>query len=172
MTSAPGVGRGTTPSTGPWRREHRTTSCSPRPGLTCGAPPEGPEPARRALEGYRASWQPLVARGTTVVAIPDTPAAGSGAQRCVDEHPDSRWTCRISAGRAFAAGDRLVDAARATPGVVVADMTRWFCADGSCPAVIGNVLVYRDSQHLTRTYVSTLVGPLGRTVDAALRGRA
>ncbi|PYY32173.1 hypothetical protein DEJ16_12445 [Curtobacterium sp. MCJR17_055] len=134
--------------------------------------PEGPEPARRALEGYRASWQPLVARGTTVVAIPDTPAAGSGAQRCVDEHPDSRWTCRISAGRAFAAGDRLVDAARATPGVVVADMTRWFCADGSCPAVIGNVLVYRDSQHLTRTYVSTLVGPLGRTVDAALRGRA
>ncbi|PZE84121.1 acyltransferase family protein [Curtobacterium sp. MCBD17_032] len=130
--------------------------------------PGGPDPARRALEGYRASWQPLVARGTTVVAIPDTPAAGSGVQRCVDAHPDARRACRISTGRAFAAGDRLVDAARATPGVVVTDMTPWFCTDGSCPAVIGNVLVYRDSQHLTRTYVSTLVGPLGRTVDRAL----
>jgi hypothetical protein len=55
--------------------------------------------------------------------------------------------------------------------VVVADMTPWFCADGSCPAVIGNVLVYRDSQHLTRTYVSTLTAPLGRAVDRALRAR-
>jgi peptidoglycan/LPS O-acetylase OafA/YrhL len=133
--------------------------------------PEGPDPVARALEGYRASWQPLIARGTTVVAIPDTPAVGSGVQRCVDQHPESRQTCRISTGRAFAAGDRLVDAARATPGVVVADMTPWFCVDGSCPAVIGNVLVYRDSQHLTRTYVSTLVGPLGQAVDGALRAR-
>jgi hypothetical protein len=31
------------------------------------------------------------------------------------------------------------------------------------------VLVYRDSQHLTRTYVTTLVDTLGRRTDAALR---
>ncbi|WIB12498.1 hypothetical protein [Curtobacterium sp. MCPF17_052] len=34
--------------------------------------------------------------------------------------------------------------------------------------MIGNVLVYRDSQHLTRTYVTTLVGALGQRTDAAL----
>jgi peptidoglycan/LPS O-acetylase OafA/YrhL len=131
--------------------------------------PVGTDPARSARDGYRASWQPLIDRGTTVVAIRDTPAVGSGVQHCVDEHPDAPRSCRIDTGRAFAAGDRLVDAARATPGAVVVDMTPSFCTDDACPAVIGNVLVYRDSQHLTRTYVSTLVVPLGRRTDAALR---
>jgi peptidoglycan/LPS O-acetylase OafA/YrhL len=132
--------------------------------------PVGADPVRSALDGYRASWQPLIDRGTTVVAIRDTPAAGSGVQRCVDEHPDDPGACRIPTGRAFAAGDRLVDAARATHGAAVVDLTSSFCTAGSCPAVIGNALVYRDSQHLTRTYVSTLVGPLGRAVTRALAG--
>ncbi|NII40002.1 peptidoglycan/LPS O-acetylase OafA/YrhL [Curtobacterium flaccumfaciens] len=131
--------------------------------------PVGTDPARSARDGYRASWRPLIDRGARIVAIPDTPAVGSGVQHCVDEHPGDPGACRISTERAFAAGDRLVAAARATPGAVVADMTPSFCADGACPAVIGNVLVYRDSQHLTRTYVTTLVGTLGRRTDAALR---
>ncbi|GAA1493493.1 acyltransferase family protein [Curtobacterium herbarum] len=131
--------------------------------------PVGTDPARSAHDGYRASWQPLIDRGAKIVAIPDTPAVGSGVQRCVDDHQRDPGACRISTGRAFAAGDRLVAAARTTPGAVVADMTPSFCAAGSCPAVIGNVLVYRDSQHLTRTYVTTLVGALGRRTDAALR---
>lgn len=131
--------------------------------------PVGTDPVRSAHDGYRASWQPLIDRGARIVAIPDTPAAGSGVQHCVDTHPDDPGACRISTRRAFAAGDRLVAAARATPGAVVAEMTPSFCAEGTCPAVIGNVLVYRDSQHLTRTYVTTLVGALGRRTDAALR---
>lgn len=131
--------------------------------------PTGADPASGARDGYRASWQPLVDRGATIVAIRDTPAVGSGVQRCVDRHPEEPGACRIGTDRAFASGDRLVDAARATPGAVVVDMTSSFCTAGSCPAVIGNVLVYRDSHHLTRTYVTTLVGPLGRRTDAALR---
>jgi peptidoglycan/LPS O-acetylase OafA/YrhL len=130
--------------------------------------PVGTDPAMSARDGYRASWQPLIDRGARIVAIPDTPAVGSGVQHCVDEHQGDPGACRISTERAFAAGDRLVAAARDTPGAVVADMTPSFCADGACPAVIGNVLVYRDSQHLTRTYVTTLVGALGRRTDAAL----
>ncbi|PZE68860.1 acyltransferase family protein [Curtobacterium sp. MCBD17_021] len=131
--------------------------------------PVGSDPARSALEGYRASWQPLIDRGATVVAIRDTPAAGSGVQRCVDEHPDDVGSCSIDTERAFAAEDRLVDAARATRGAVVADLTSSFCTAGSCPAVIGNVLVYRDSHHLTRTYVTTLTAALGSRTDVALR---
>ncbi|PZE60466.1 acyltransferase [Curtobacterium sp. MCPF17_001] len=130
--------------------------------------PEGTDPARSARDGYRASWQPLIDRGARIVAITDTPAVGSGVQHCVDEHRADPGSCRISTGRAFAAADRLVAAARATPGAVVTDMTSSFCVQGACPAVIGNVLVYRDSQHLTRTYVTTLVGALGQRTDAAL----
>lgn len=129
----------------------------------------GADPEAAALDGYRASWLPLIARGTTVVALRDTPAAGSGVQSCVDGHTGDPGRCRIDTARAFASADRLADAARRTPGAVVVDMTASFCTGGECPAVIGNVLVYRDSQHLTQTYVRTLVEPLGGRLDAALR---
>jgi hypothetical protein len=38
------------------------------------------------------------------------------------------------------------------------------CTDTACPVVVGNVLMYRDSSHLTAT-ASALLAPF---VDAAL----
>jgi hypothetical protein len=35
------------------------------------------------------------------------------------------------------------------------------CAGKRCPAVIGDVLVYRNGAHLTQTYVRTLTPWLG-----------
>jgi hypothetical protein len=35
------------------------------------------------------------------------------------------------------------------------------CPEETCPAVIGDVLVYRNGAHLTRTYVGTLTPWLG-----------
>lgn len=37
------------------------------------------------------------------------------------------------------------------------DLSDGFRVDGHCPAVIGNVMVYRDTGHVTGTYA----GPLG-----------
>ena len=39
----------------------------------------------------------------------------------------------------------------------------WFCTD-ACPAVIGNLLVYRDSNHMTTTYARALAPVLGRSI--------
>jgi serine/threonine protein kinase len=50
-----------------------------------------------------------------------------------------------------------------TPRVTLIDPVPWLCTD-FCPPVIGNVLAYRDSNHLTTTYART-VAPL---LDAAL----
>jgi hypothetical protein len=36
------------------------------------------------------------------------------------------------------------------------DVAPMLCRDGTCPAVIGNVIVYRNDAHLTATYVRTL----------------
>jgi hypothetical protein len=35
----------------------------------------------------------------------------------------------------------------------------WFCANNLCPAIVGNLLVYRDDNHMTVTY-ATFVAPL------------
>jgi peptidoglycan/LPS O-acetylase OafA/YrhL len=40
------------------------------------------------------------------------------------------------------------------------DTTQWLCSGGLCPLVIGNVVVYTDEHHLTRTFAKTLVPQL------------
>jgi hypothetical protein len=41
-------------------------------------------------------------------------------------------------------------------GVEAVDIRDWICPGDACPAVIGNVLVYRRGSHLTATYVRSL----------------
>jgi hypothetical protein len=36
------------------------------------------------------------------------------------------------------------------------DVVPWFCDKRTCPLVVGNLIVYRDTTHITRTYVATL----------------
>ena len=40
------------------------------------------------------------------------------------------------------------------------NVDRWLCAKGVCPLVIGNVIVYTDQHHLTRTFARTLIPQL------------
>lgn len=40
------------------------------------------------------------------------------------------------------------------------DLSRYFCFDGRCPAVIGGVFVYRDRHHVTKTYMKTMAPAL------------
>ncbi|QGU03884.1 acyltransferase family protein [Corynebacterium comes] len=42
------------------------------------------------------------------------------------------------------------------PNAKAVDTSAWFCVDGHCPAVIGNVHVYRDSNHLSVPYSYSL----------------
>ncbi|WP_420098115.1 acyltransferase family protein [Corynebacterium sp.] len=42
------------------------------------------------------------------------------------------------------------------------DLTAAYCRDGVCPAVVGNVLVYRDGNHFTPTWASLMAPELER----------
>jgi hypothetical protein len=53
--------------------------------------------------------------------------------------------------------------------VPVIDPRPALCPDGLCPAVIGDVLVWRDDNHITATYARTLAGWLSRELAAVAR---
>ena len=36
------------------------------------------------------------------------------------------------------------------------DPTEWFCTATTCPAIIGNIVVYSDTSHTTATYITWL----------------
>ncbi len=57
-------------------------------------------------------------------------------------------------------------AARAV-GADVVDAERWFCAEGVCPAVVGDYLTMRDSEHVTPQYARWLATPIAEALDLA-----
>jgi len=49
------------------------------------------------------------------------------------------------------------------------DPTPVACTENKCPAVIGDVLVYRNGAHFTATYVRTLTPWLGKQLPEPQR---
>ena len=41
-------------------------------------------------------------------------------------------------------------------GVTVIDTVKWLCVDGECPPIVGNMLVLRDTNHITTPYAKWL----------------
>jgi peptidoglycan/LPS O-acetylase OafA/YrhL len=99
-----------------------------------------------------------VAAGVRVVVIADNPEANRDAFECVDRvWFDVDDGCGTWQADAFDAPDPVAEAGRSVDGVDVVDLTRYYCADGYCPSVIGNVVVYRDAGgHVTATWARTL----------------
>jgi hypothetical protein len=100
------------------------------------------------------------------VLIQDTPYPGKNIPGCLSAHPSAVRSCGFALSVSLDAGRqeaiRRVGAATATRVITA---TPWLCTATTCPAVIGNTLVYRDNSHLTATYSKVLGGVLGRELD-------
>jgi hypothetical protein len=124
-----------------------------------------------AAEGYADYWGQLEDAGIKVYPIIDTPRPGTRAyaRDCVAEHPTDLVSCGAPATKAFEANDTTRAAAAREPRVDVLDFSDQFCAEGFCPAVIGNVLVYRDKHHVSDTYIRTLAPVFDARLGGLLR---
>ena len=122
------------------------------------APGESVE--QTTVDGLVGAWAPVTDRGTKVVAIRDNPAARDDYLECIEQDPaTANERCSLSEDDAFAAFDGQPESAERLEGADLVDLTDYFCHDGSCPVVVGNVIVNRDPSHLTSTYARTL-GPV------------
>jgi hypothetical protein len=63
-------------------------------------------------------------------------------------------------------------AAREEPSVAFLNFSDAICSTDSCSPIVCNVLVWRDNEHLTATYASSLDGVLGTALDEIQRRRA
>ena len=119
-------------------------------------------------DGFVDVWSPVVAKGIPIVALDDIPLPIPEFLDCIHTHPDSPGTsCARDQKEAFPATDAQPAAAKRVPGVTVLDYTHYFCQGGSCPPVIGGVIVYRNGDHLTGSYGATLAPMLRNDVLAA-----
>ncbi|WP_456818575.1 acyltransferase family protein [Cellulomonas sp. URHB0016] len=120
-------------------------------------------------DGLATAWGRMAQSGARVVALRDNPdptAAGvESTPACVEDR--SAASCATPQDVSLLT-DPQVAAVEQTPGAALVDLTRYFCQAGTCPAVIGDVLVYHQDQHVTMTYMRTLAPMLSAAIDEAV----
>jgi len=106
----------------------------------------------------------LTAKGITPVLMEDTPYPGQDVPTCLSRHYTNVQLCNPIISSAYRDDIHQMlqdfDAAK----VHVLWTRQWFCTEAGCPTVVGNILVYRDDNHMTVTFAS-FIAPL---LDAAI----
>jgi len=114
--------------------------------------------------GLQSTIDQLTAKGITPVLMEDTPYPGQDVPTCLSRHYTNVQLCNPIISSAYRDDMHQMlqdfDAAK----VHVLWTRQWFCTDSGCPTVVGNILVYRDDNHMTVTFAS-FIAPL---LDAAI----
>jgi peptidoglycan/LPS O-acetylase OafA/YrhL len=114
------------------------------------------------------TWTTLKQAGIKVAVLADTPQTGMDVYACVSEHPDAQTLCTYEREWGVARSGAEVQAAAAKEAKVpFLDLTDWICPTAECAPVIGNVLVYRQGSHITKTYIETLAPRLEQALTDA-----
>jgi len=113
------------------------------------------------VEGYASTLKTLRSTGAPVAVIEDVPRPNKDVPECVSRSLDRLQDCAFPRSKALGEPRVNVRAAKEVEGASLIDPTPVVCPEETCPAVIGDVLVYRNGAHLTRTYVNTLTTWLG-----------
>ena len=146
-----------------WLRRHRnirTLFVSQHPAEVILPPGASPHEARVA--GHLAAWKALPRSVRRIVVLRDTPQLGYRnvcVRRARAHNRNAGDVCALPRAQALKP-DPAVDAARRLRSrrVKVVDLTPFFCSARRCMPVIGGALVYKDREHMTDVF-STSLGP-------------
>jgi len=122
---------------------------------------------RAALGATLEQLRPL---SRAVLSLSDTPNPKGDVPSCVSANLSDVTDCirdRADADRApLLKAEREAAAANGAEFVAVSD---WLCSDESCPVILGNLLLYRDDNHITAT-ASRYLSPLLEAAASRLIG--
>ncbi len=138
---------------------------SNRTALPFVSAPDVPDPAA----GFAETWTALIENGTPVVVLKDSPVMRPGDETtfCVINNRAAPERCGVPLAEAMPV-DHQIEAADLVPEITFVDTTAWFCTADECPAVINNVLVFRDDQHLSVHYAQSLHPHVWDTIEPVL----
>ena len=115
-------------------------------------------------DGLRATFATLRGAGITPVLVEDTPYPNQDVPTCLSANRSSVTGCNITVSAGFRPDMVEMREDFAREGVPLLRTRQWFCTATQCPVIVGNLLVYRDDNHMTVTW-ARFVAPL---LDAAV----
>ncbi|MCU1516578.1 MAG: acyltransferase [Pseudarthrobacter sp.] len=113
-------------------------------------------PFETEVPGYLDGIRPFTDAGMEVVGVRDNPRFSINMPECVQRHGPDAPECNAPLNESLAESSPL-DSYAGVDGLHLMDLSDFICAGGSCPAVVGNVYVYKDDNHLTKTYVQSMI---------------
>jgi hypothetical protein len=136
----------------------------------------GPQPSNAVAQAtdrlILQTWKRLSAKGIRVIVPGDVPGMRPTSDpECIAQSRRSNDPCAVDRS-AVVHPSRTSTLAIQHPDLATEiPLTRYFCDAHSCHGLIGGVVVYFDSHHLTDTYSRSLARYLGASVAAALPPR-
>ena len=103
--------------------------------------------------GIAAAAATLQKAGIQVATVRDGPRFSYDMYQCVQEKGSKECAVKLE-DKLNPVSPQAALAAEA-PGMGFIDMTDMICPEGICSPVIGNVYVYMDTNHMTRTYIKS-----------------
>ncbi|CAN5376179.1 SGNH hydrolase domain-containing protein [soil metagenome] len=110
------------------------------------------------VEAIVDTWEQLAAADIPVLSILDNPSPGITVYECVADNMDDLSACTFDreTGIESSSAPGHQEAAQRVPGTRTIDIRDAICPQETCVPVIGNVLVYRQTSHITNTYARSL----------------
>ena len=113
-------------------------------------------------EGYSAFWDRLKASNIKFIGLRDNPWMFDSQGKKFEPGEclaSKKGNCDMPRDHFYAQTDPADSYISKYKNAQFVDTSSWYCTDKTCPSLIGNVVVYRDDNHISPAYVSTL-GPL------------
>ncbi|GAA1672261.1 SGNH hydrolase domain-containing protein [Glycomyces endophyticus] len=126
------------------------------------------DPDQAWIDGWVDSVERLQESAGEVYYLADNPDLGHDVPECLAANPEDASSCVGDLAESVIEPERrqAVLEAVAETGAHVVDPVPWICDvdGGTCPGIVGNLLVYRDSNHLTATFIAALALQLAAAV--------
>lgn len=122
--------------------------------------------------GYKSYLNKWATSGTPVLVLHDTPFPGSDPKvddipKCLETHKKDPSKCSGPASK-WIPEDPLYAASKEVSGVRQASLNDRICNSKTCQPIVGQVPVYFDTSHMTKTYTSSLAPYLLPIVENSL----
>ena len=118
------------------------------------------DPDQAWIDGWTSTVDRLEKSTDQVFYMADNTEFDFDVPGCLAEHPEDASTCVGDLDESVYKPDRREELMQAVgdAGAAVVDPVPWLCdvEQGTCPVVVGNLLVYRDSNHLSARFVAEL----------------
>jgi hypothetical protein len=110
--------------------------------------------------------------GARVVLMGDDPYPQQNIPQCLSENLSNTPACAIPRHYPFynPSGIPQEKAVATSTGAGYVDTDPWFCISNTCTVIVGNLLVYRDDNHITATYANWLTPAVGAQLEVATGG--